>query len=651
MVNVKAELYFETNHSNAIKPGFYIHEYLQRPFYVDAIHTVYGNNFEHYLCPTLTQNVKSLTLSGTDPIDFTSISQVFFPHLSFLQIEQQLDAEEFRSLPRNLKAFVGNMKNTNASQMKLEFPETLNKLHLKVDSMHGDVMCQFDISHLTKLHDARIEPLTVVIGFRGENTPLLGSWNLPNSLQKLWIYYNRMIIGKLETIGSSITELEIHCHYEGDDNDFIQDLSIPESVKVLAIPSSFLSYTGRSITLKFLKDHPQLRYRVKFPDGLMKLKLTGNSDIRRTLVLDFYVHKFPNLEELILWLPGHVNAIGKFPKRIKKYMHKNHEGYGIGTIATAKIFDMNKFRELDGVTEIVFDNIQKRRSFDYELPQSIRRLSCIGNDLRSVEIDAPKLEYLNLSKNRLTPSCYGSLVVPPVLKELILSECNFTAFSHPLPDNLYRLDLSHNYISVIRNLPNNLKVLNCDGNHLGSNESIVAFPPGLIHLSLRSNLYLTAKHIDNLNLLQCYNLRVLNLSYVSLGKLNLDSLPRSLQQMDLSNCQLYSFHGSFLRFQFLEDINLNNNNLSGYFYNAFNCFGALFGNNIQVVSVYGNILQPMEVQLLWNDLSTKSKFKRLSVDRGLVQQPAATAYPPVLAVNSGVPLESSRPQKQRRLNT
>ncbi|KAK6894523.1 hypothetical protein K6H09_002462 [Candida tropicalis] len=307
-----------TNHSNAIKPGFYIHEYLQRPFYVDAIHTVYGNNFEHYLCPTLTQNVKSLTLSGTDPIDFTSISQVFFPHLSFLQIEQQLDAEEFRSLPRNLKAFVGNMKNTNASQMKLEFPETLNKLHLKVDSMHGDVMCQFDISHLTKLHDARIEPSTVVIGFRGEHTPLLGSWNLPNSLQKLWIYYNRMIIGKLETIGSSITELEIHCHYEGDDNDFIQDLSIPESVKVLAIPSSFLSSTGRSITLKFLKDHPQLRYRVKFPDGLMKLKLTGNSDIRRTLVLDFYVHKFPNLEELILWLPGHVNAIGKFPKRIKK---------------------------------------------------------------------------------------------------------------------------------------------------------------------------------------------------------------------------------------------------------------------------------------------------------------------------------------------
>ena len=52
-------------------------------------------------------------------------------------------------------------------------------------------------------------------------------------------------------------------------------------------------------------------------------------------------------------------------------------------------------------------------------------------------------------------------IVPPVLKELILSECNFTAFSHPLPDNLYRLDLSHNNISVIRNLPNNLKVLNC----------------------------------------------------------------------------------------------------------------------------------------------------------------------------------------------
>lgn len=51
-----------------------------------------------------------------------------------------------------------------------------------------------------------------------------------------------MISGKLETVCTSLMELKIEERYAGDNKDFIQGLSIPESVKVLSIPYFFLSY-------------------------------------------------------------------------------------------------------------------------------------------------------------------------------------------------------------------------------------------------------------------------------------------------------------------------------------------------------------------------------------------------------------------------
>ena len=68
------------------------------------------------------------------------------------------------------------------------------------------------------------------------------------------------------------------------------------------------------------------------------------------------------------------------------------------------------------------------------------------------------------------------------------------------------------------------------------------------------------------------------------------------------------------------------------------------------MNVSGNRLQPIEVKLLQNELSTKPSFKNLIFDRDLAKQPVPRSNPPDEVVNSGTPLDSNRPKKQRKLN-
>lgn len=651
MANVKAELHFAKTHLSATKSGLYVHEYLKMPFCVDSIHTVYGDNFDDYLCLSLTRNVKSLTVMATNPIDLKCISQMFFSRLTFLKVNQNLDSEELHLLPRNLKVFLGGILKTSLLQMKLEFPQTLEKLYLEVDCRDGDrdLECEFDIAHLINLNDARIEPPSDHSGLI-TRTSMPGFWKLPKNLKKLCISHNRMISGKLETVCTSLMELKIEERYAGDNKDFIQGLSIPESVKVLSIPYFFLSYKKELVSLDYLKDHPQLRNRVKFPDGLIKLTITGHNDIRRTMVLDFHVNKLPKLEELSLLFPGHVNVFGKFPKTIKKFIQHNYPCFSIGTMMSVKTFDMNKFKEMESLTEIKLENVYKRNKCHYKVPASLRRFSYLESELTRVHIDAPKLEYLNLSKNKFYHPDNVKFVLPDNLKQLILQKCSIFEFSPALPENLHYLDLTDNKLRAIENLPENLKELKCESNRLGESDSVSTFPTGLVRLNLRNNRDLTGKHIETLNLSQCHNLRFLDLSGAKLEKLNLDSLPGGLQKINLSSCQLSSLDGSFLRFQALEELYLSLNELGGYFHNAFKNYGSLFGSNIKIVNVSGNRLQPIEVKLLQNELSTKPSFKNLIFDRDLAKQPVPRSNPPDEVVNLGTPLDSNRPKKQRKLN-
>ena len=64
--------------------------------------------------------------------------------------------------------------------MKLEFPQTLEKLYLEVDCRDGDrdLECEFDIAHLINLNDARIEPPSDHSGLI-TRTSMPGFWKLP----------------------------------------------------------------------------------------------------------------------------------------------------------------------------------------------------------------------------------------------------------------------------------------------------------------------------------------------------------------------------------------------------------------------------------------------------------------------------------------
>lgn len=329
--NVKVELNF--NNAPSSDPLF-VHNYLKEPFYVDSIETNRAYDFDDYLCLLLTRNVKSLTIVNKGTIDLKSISGIFFSQLTYLKIHQELDADDFCFLPRKLKVFLGTMKYTDSIQMKLNFPTSLEKLHLKIENNEKNIACEFDISYLTKLYDAKIESDSE---WRS-NQKLLGTWKLPSNLRKLSIFFNRMINGDLALMCPQLVELKILDYIYTDNKDFLQALSIPKTVKDLIIPYTYLSYMKSDLKLQFLKDNPQFRSRVKFPDGLIKLTIRGRHDTRRAIALDFHLNKLPNLEELSLVGIGHTLSFGNFPKSLKIFKQKNFNSCGVWGIFAFRTF-------------------------------------------------------------------------------------------------------------------------------------------------------------------------------------------------------------------------------------------------------------------------------------------------------------------------
>ncbi|RCK67612.1 E3 ubiquitin-protein ligase ipaH3 [Candida viswanathii] len=632
LANVSTKLRFRREHFRTPASSAFAHEYLKAPFRVHSVETPYGFDFDDYLCLLLTRNVRALSVLGKKASDLKSISSVFFSRLSSLEIAAPLDAEDFRLLPKYLKKFVCLMKRTVAREMKLDLPESLEELNIDIEGADENMRCNFDISHLANLKHLQVLPYDR-LSWRQRG--LLGSWQVPRNLRKLAVWWARMIDGELASTCTRLIELKIEEVYDRDTQDYRQELSIPNSVRYLCIPHSFISYVKEDATLKFLKANPTIRTRVRMPDGLKGLEIHGSVDTRRAIVLDFHLNKLPQLEYLVVRSQANLITLGVIPKSLTRLEIAGHRYWTYWT-EPVRCIDFKKLQFLDNLTELMLCGINKTFHFKCKLPDSLRKLVSRECVFRTIHIEAASLKYLDLSRNELANINNDRFEIPASVQELNLSSNTMHTMDVLLPDSLQKLDLSNNRLAYIPNLPDSLEVLNCHGNQLGKRDRVPIFPKALKWLRLSANTDFTFSFIEKLNLSQCTQLTNLILWQTSMDRLNLSCLPRSLVTLNLSSCGISYLMGIFAHFQRLEEVNLSHNSLNGYFAHGMGVFGIVFASKIKVVQVVGCKLSVCDVQALQYDLSLKRNFEHLLVERDLL----AATFPTGL---------ETRPRKMQKI--
>ncbi|RCK54873.1 hypothetical protein Cantr_04729 [Candida viswanathii] len=386
LTNVGTKLCFRREHSKAPASSTFAHEYLKAPFRVHSIETSYGFAFDDYLCLILTRNARVLSVLGKKASDLKSISSIFFSCLSSLEIEAPLDAEDFRLLPKYLKKFVCLMKPTVAREMKLDLPESLEVLNIDIIWVDVDMLCNFDISHLSNLKLLQVLP----------NTRL-------------------------------------------DSQDYSQGLNIPDSVEYLCIPHSFISYVKEDATLKFLKANPTIRTRIRMPDVLKELEILGSVDTRRAIVLDFHLNKLPQLEYLGRAIG--IGPIGAAPVRcidFKKLQFLDNLTEpmlcGINKTVHFKCKLPDSLRKLVSgqcifralhieATGLKYLDLSRNQLTNinnemFEIPASVQELNLSSNTMHTMDVLLPdSLQKLDLSNNRL--EC-----IPNLPDSLEVSNCH-----------------------------------------------------------------------------------------------------------------------------------------------------------------------------------------------------------------------------------
>ncbi|KAL5548570.1 hypothetical protein UlMin_003801 [Ulmus minor] len=174
------------------------------------------------------------------------------------------------------------------------------------------------------------------------------------------------------------------------------------------------------------------------------------------------------------------------------------------------------------------------------------------------------LGYLDLSSNNLSlrSNNFINYTLPKHLYSLTLSSCRLREFPNSVRalENLTTLNLSHNFLRDVKNIPLTVQFLDISNNQL---QGLVPIPPPSLTIFSISNNQLTGK----LPFQICYasSLQVLDLSN---NRLN-ESLPpclgnfSDLSVLDLWNNKLQGMIPIFAKVKSLRSLNFNGNHLEG----------------------------------------------------------------------------------------
>ncbi|EER30864.1 predicted protein [Candida tropicalis MYA-3404] len=182
--------------------------------------------------------------------------------------------------------------------------------------------------------------------------------------------------------------------------------------------------------------------------------------------------------------------------------------------------------------------------------------------------------------------------------------------------------------------PQNLKSLNIDIQAL----QYMLTEMGLGYTALPSNLedlriYGSNENVDefssifNFDFKPWKQLKRLDLSFASgiqLEKFSLQNFPKSMTHLKMGNWGIGNIIGKFTDLPYLQDIDLSNNRLSGYFSAQNNLLydseGNIFGPNIKWVQLSGNRFTDANLRIVMNDLMKKPHFQSLVIDQEVIPE-------------------------------
>ncbi|RCK64234.1 hypothetical protein Cantr_10441 [Candida viswanathii] len=526
--------------------------------------------------------IRSITIDFGGSLDLKcALARLRFKSLRELDLsEMDVEEDQLKYIPRHVRYLKLELDLTDNKFLK-DFPPLLETLDLELsctdlEDNDGNLI-EYDISHLEKLNVLLLDDCEILLKF-------------PPSLKELqlasgWIDLNRVKqqCPELESLRLDEISWWFHetCPPQCTFPDNLVELVIGTEILLLGLEKLVqggkvaLESTDNELRIDFLPK--TLRKLMVFGEELDHFDEDSEFLGDRELCLD--LRHLCHLQELSLYTSSQYFKIENYPASLKRIYIEN-----LPELDTGGLKDMSN---------LVYIAIKE----------------CEG--LAPIELVAPNLRYLDLSSNTISNITPTNFVIPSTVHEVDLSDNDDLEIEETFefPTNLQVLLLKSCDLRRPPKLPPNLKSLSLAGNYIAE---LQEFPPSLMVLELEGN-EVTEQTLSKLDLKNCTNLKVLNLSNNNVESLLIQEFPKSLTHLFLNDMGIKRIVGSFAEFPVLEEIGLSQNLLSDYFVNEVGQDKDLFGNGIKVVWLDRNELTADCAQSIMRQLIKKPKFRCLNI--------------------------------------
>ena len=431
------------------------------------------------------------------------------------------------------------------------FPEGLKSLAiLKLTRVQGFSADPVDISYLENLETFKCEYSREFV--------------LPKNLQSLEASDSinlRQIISECPSIKS------IKCFDLYDKDCVNEEVSLPNDLEVLEIMGDYIKYMTKYQLEPFktshvinVEDEKDAAVVVKFPEMLKKLKLQYEPDDHAYENVQVFLNRpETTLNHLTsLCLSDYENGlyIGPLPQSLQYLFIDNSTGV-----------DYDDLKTLNNLTYLDIMNVNLTE-FDYDLPDNLREFRFRNNHCEVFKIRAKNLDYLEVEGVLMDKLNGSNFQVPESVTTLSIeySEIQEIDSSFKFPPNLRQLSLAGNKLSVLPQLPSSLLRLSLRYNRFSELKTPIDLPPNIEGLDLSCNDLPDDFNFAHLNLTKYTKLKTLLLREYereeegNIPIFDLSDLPKSLVELNLSECKIQRIVGNLSDFPHLEKLDLRSNN-------------------------------------------------------------------------------------------
>ncbi|KAK6457529.1 uncharacterized protein RJT20DRAFT_125286 [Scheffersomyces xylosifermentans] len=297
----------------------------------------------------------------------------------------------------------------------------------------------------------------------------------------------------------------------------------------------------------------------------------------------------------------------QFPKALQSLTLRSNCMY---SISQTNLSSLSKVTRVD----LSQNYLLRSESFVHQLPQTLEWLNLSYNRLRDCHLDNfPNLHTLALQGNRDIDILESySITLPDNLVRLTLDSISIISDGFKFPSNLQQLSLTFSKCvddEFFKDLPVSISRISLESCRLRVDSNIDLNLPNLKYCSFKS-CNLNSSMTEAFSFLKCRKLEELVLARNYIQTINLETLPSSLEVLQLDNSKLSSIHGSFEKFPSLKILNLKSNMLGPWICQK----GLAFPKTLLSIDLSNNSLTDIS-KIRWNDAISVLGLVDNDVDR------------------------------------